>query len=113
MPSIFTRIMKKEIPGTIVYEDNKCAAFLDIEPQGPKHILIVPRKEVKSLNECTLEDESMLGHLLLVAATVAREQGFSAKGYRTVINTGGHGGQTVDHLHVHVIGGRQMEWPPG
>ena len=113
MPSLFTRVMKGEIPGTLVYEDNQCAAFLDIEPEAPKHFLVVPRKEIKSLNEATIEDEALLGHLMLVAAQVAREQGFSAKGYRIAINIGAHGGQSVDHLHVHVLGGRQMGWPPG
>lgn len=112
-PSILTRVMKRELPGTIVYEDNRCAAIADIKPEAPKHFLVVPRKEIPSLNEATIEDEAVLGHLMLVAAQVAREQGFSAKGYRVVINIGMHGGQTIDHLHVHVLGGRPMDWPPG
>lgn len=113
MASLFTKIAKGEIPGTIVYEDEHCFALRDIQPQGPLHFLIIPRKEIASVDTATTEDKAVIGHLLLVAAELARKNGISKDGYRLVINTNKHGGQTVFHLHVHLIGGRQMEWPPG
>ena|ERR1700722_5819841 len=111
--TLFTKILKGEIPGKIVYQDEQCAALMDIQPQAPHHLLVVPRKEIVSVAHATAADQELLGHLLLTAAKVARDLGFSEGGYRLVINTGKKGGQTVDHLHVHVLGGRQMEWPPG
>lgn len=113
MSSIFTRIIDREIPAVIVYEDDICIAFRDIDPEAPHHILVVPKKEIKSLAEAASEDEAILGHLLLTAANIARHQGFSDSGYRVVINTNKEGGQAVNHIHLHVLGGRQMEWPPG
>ena len=111
--SIFTKIMNGEIKGTIVHQDDLCAVLVDIQPQAPKHFLVVPRKELKSVAHATAEDRILLGHLLLVAAEVARKEGFSETGYRLVLNTNQHGGQSVSHLHMHLLGGRQMDWPPG
>lgn len=113
MASIFTKILSGEIKGTIVHQDQHCAVLVDIQPQAPKHFLVVPKKEIPSMAEATHQDQAVLGHMLLVAAEVARQQGISEQGYRLVINTRQHGGQSVSHLHIHVLGGRQMEWPPG
>lgn len=113
MASIFTKVINGEIKGTVLYQDEICAALLDIQPVAPKHILVVPRKEIKSTDDATAEDKSILGHCLMVAAEIARKQGLADDGYRLVINTGKHGGQTVDHLHIHVLGGRKFQWPPG
>ncbi len=113
MPSIFTKIINGEIKGKIVFQDDQCAVLVDIQPQAPVHYLVVPKKEIQSVAEATTDDKQLLGHLLLVAGEVARKEGFSEKGYRLVINTNQHGGQSVSHLHIHLLGGRQMEWPPG
>ena len=113
MSSLFTKIIKGEIQGSVIHEDEHCAALLDIKPAGPKHFLIVPKKEIRSLDTATPEDQMLLGHLLLVAARLARKQGFAERGYRVVINTNEDAGQTVWHLHVHLIGGRELSWPPG
>ncbi len=107
----FCRIIAGEIPARMLYEDSECVAFHDIRPQAPVHFLVVPRKHVTSLNQEA--DEKLLGHLLAVAARVAGEIGIDGSGYRTVINTNAEAGQTVFHLHVHVLGGRVMRWPPG
>lgn len=111
--SIFTKIINGEIKGTIVHQDDICAVLVDIQPQAPKHFLVVPKKEIISVHHATAEDKSILGHLLWVAAEVAREQGFAEDGYRLVINTGSNGGQTVPHIHVHLLAGRALSWPPG
>ena len=113
MSSIFTKIINKEIPAVIVYEDDHCISFRDIDPKAPQHILLVPKKEIKSLAEATEEDAQLLGHLLIKAAEIAKDQGISDSGYRVVINTNKEGGQAVYHVHLHILGGRQMEWPPG
>jgi len=113
MSSIFTKIINREIPAVIVYEDDLCISFRDIDPKAPQHILLVPKKEIKSLAEATEEDAPLLGHLLIKAGEIARDQGFSDSGYRVVINTNKEGGQAVYHVHLHILGGRQMEWPPG
>ncbi|MGE0526182.1 MAG: histidine triad nucleotide-binding protein [Bdellovibrionales bacterium] len=113
MATLFTKILKREIPGTIVYEDDQCAALLDITPVAPTHILVVPKKEISSVATALPEDEQLLGHLLVVAARVARDQGVAGSGYRLVINHGADAGQTVPHIHVHLLGGRALEWPPG
>ncbi len=110
--TIFKRIIDREVPADIVYEDEQCIAFRDINPQAPTHVLVVPKKDIASLSEAQPEDEPLLGHLLLVARNLARQLQLS-EGYRLVINVGRHGGQTVDHLHLHVLGGRPMHWPPG
>jgi histidine triad (HIT) family protein len=109
---LFCKIARKEILSKVVYEDADVFAFEDISPQAPTHILICPRKHVESLNDATPEDQTMLGKLQLVAAQLARERNL-LEGYRTVINNGGGAGQSVFHLHVHLLGGRAFRWPPG
>jgi histidine triad (HIT) family protein len=110
---LFCRIVAGEIPSDLIYQDERSIAFRDINPQAPVHVLVVPREHMESLDEASQKDEAMLGHLLRVAARVANEQGLSESGYRTVINTGAGVGQSVFHLHVHLLGGRPMSWPPG
>jgi histidine triad (HIT) family protein len=109
--TIFARILKGEIPCQEVYGDELCLAFRDVNPQAPVHVLVIPRKPIATLAEAGPEDQELLGHLLLVAGQVARQEGLES--WRTVINSGAEAGQTVFHLHVHVIGGRPMAWPPG
>lgn len=110
--TIFQKIIDRQIPAQIVYEDDQCLAFRDINPQAPIHVLIVPRKPIPSLALAENEDQALLGHLLLVARDLAVSLDL-ADGFRTVINSGRDGGQTVDHLHVHLLGGRSLTWPPG
>ena len=110
--TIFKRIIDREIPASIVYEDDKCLAFRDVNPQAPVHVLVIPRKEIASLKDAADDDSALLGHLLSVARKVAAQEEL-AQGYRVVINSGPDGGQTVDHLHLHVLGGRRLTWPPG
>jgi histidine triad (HIT) family protein len=112
MATIFQRIIDKEIPAQIVFEDDLCLAFHDVAPQAPTHVLVIPKKPLANLAAAQLEDQALLGHLLLVAKQVAAQLGLS-NGYRTVINCGPDGGQSVDHLHIHLLGGRTMHWPPG
>lgn len=112
MDCLFCRIASGAIPSKTVYQDDRCYAFHDIDPKAPTHILVIPRKHIASLAQAAPEDEALLGHLLWIAAEVAREADLE-HGYRTVISTGRDGGQTVDHLHVHLLGGRPMHWPPG
>jgi histidine triad (HIT) family protein len=112
MSCLFCKIAAGEIPSTAVFQDARTYAFADIDPKAPVHILIVPREHIGSLSEAAVEHSDLLGHLLWTAARIAREKGLG-KGYRVVINSGGDGGQTVDHLHVHLLGGRQLTWPPG
>jgi len=109
--TIFGRILRGEIPCDQVYADEQCLAFRDVAPQAPVHILVIPRVRVVNLAEAEASQASLLGHLLLVAAKVAKQEGLT--GFRTVINSGAGAGQTVFHLHVHVIGGRPLAWPPG
>jgi len=111
--TLFEKICDQEIPATLVHEDDRCVAFRDISPQAPVHILIVPRKAVPRVGVAEAADEALLGHLLLTAAQVARREGVADSGYRLVINNGRHGGEAVPHLHVHLLGGRQLAWPPG
>ena len=110
--TIFGKIIRREISADIVYEDDLVLAFNDIAPQAPTHILVIPKKPLPSLADATPDDHALMGHLLLTAKRVAVSAGL-ANGYRVVINTSTDGGQTVDHLHLHVLGGRQMSWPPG
>ena len=110
---IFCKIAAGEIPAAKVFEDERAVAFRDINPQAPTHVLVIPRAHVASLNDAGEGDEALLGHLLRVAARVAREEGHAEGGFRTVINTGAAAGQTVFHVHVHVLGGRGLKWPPG
>ena len=113
MSTIFKKIIDKEIPADIVYEDDLCLAFKDIDPKAPTHILIIPKKEIPSMAEVSEDDKDILGHLLVTASKVAKDLGVSDSGYRLVANTNGEGGQEVYHLHIHLLGGRQMTWPPG
>ena len=110
---IFCKIVAGVIPAAKIFEDERAVVFRDINPQAPTHALVIPRAHVASLNEAGEADEALLGHLLLVAARVAREEGLAESGYRTVINTGAGAGPTVFHLHVHHVGGRRLTWPPG
>jgi len=110
--TLFQKIADKEIPAKLIHEDALCVAFHDIAPQAPTHVLIVPRKPIPRVAEATAEDQATLGHLLLVAGQLSRQLGL-AKGFRVVINNGHDGGETVPHLHVHLLGGRALDWPPG
>ena len=110
---LFCCICRKELPARMVHEDEQVIAFEDINPQAPTHILVVPRKHIAGLSDLTAEDAALVGQLHLVAAQVARERGIASSGYRTVINTGRGSGQSVFHLHLHLLGGRGMRWPPG
>jgi histidine triad (HIT) family protein len=110
--TIFKRIIDKEIPAKIVYEDEFCLAFHDVNPQAPVHLLLIPKKEIASIDQLTEEDTPLLGHLYGVLRQLAKEHGLQS-GYRVVANCGANGGQTVYHLHFHLLGGRQMNWPPG
>jgi len=112
MSCIFCKIVDKQIPSTPVYEDELVYAFADINPKAPVHILVVPREHIGSLHDAAKDEHALLGHLLWVAAEIARQKNL-ANGYRVVANTGNDGGQTVDHLHLHLLGGRQLTWPPG
>ncbi len=110
--TIFGKIIRREIPADIVYEDDLVLAFKDINPQAPVHILVIPKKPIPQLADASQEDSALLGHLLYTVKQVAEQVGLS-NGYRVVINTGADGGQTVDHLHCHILGKRPMQWPPG
>ncbi|MDG2220008.1 MAG: histidine triad nucleotide-binding protein [Rubripirellula sp.] len=112
MPSIFSKIIAKEIPADILHEDDVCLAFRDINPKAPTHFLVIPKKEIESLADVSEEDEAILGRCLVVASKVADSEGLEA-GYRLVANTREEGGQEVPHLHFHILGGRPMNWPPG
>ncbi|MBP0028786.1 histidine triad nucleotide-binding protein [Roseofilum sp. Guam] len=111
--TIFSKIIRKEIPADIVYEDDLCLAFNDIVPQAPVHILVIPKKVIPKLADAESQDHALMGHLLLKVKQVAEQAGLSNNGYRVVINNGVDGGQTVDHLHIHILGGRALDWPPG
>lgn len=111
--TLFTKIISREIPATIVYEDDRCLAFRDVNPQAPSHILLIPKIEIASMNDVTEKDESLMGHLMAVVPVIAKKESLDQKGYRVVINTGAQAGQTVHHIHLHIIGGRSLTWPPG
>ncbi|MBE5040034.1 histidine triad nucleotide-binding protein [Ructibacterium gallinarum] len=110
---LFCKIIRGEIPSTKVYEDDQVYAFLDIEPQAPTHIILVPKEHIASANELTKENAAVVGHIFTVAASLAAREGFAEKGYRIVNNCGEDGGQTVGHLHFHLLAGRNLGWPPG
>jgi len=110
---VFCHVAAHKRPAKIVYEDKQCVVFRDINPQAPIHLLVIPRKHIPSLNEKLEADKELLGHLVIVAARMAREQGIDGSGFRVVINTNAEAGQTVFHMHIHVLGGRIMSWPPG
>ena len=109
--TIFSKIIKREIPATIIYEDDLSLAFRDVNPQEPVHFLVIPKKPIAKLSDANADDQSLLGHLLLVASKVAAQEGLT--GFRLVTNNGAEAGQTVFHLHIHVLGGRALDWPPG
>lgn len=113
MSSIFTKIINREIPADIIHEDDVCVAFRDIHPQAPVHIVITPKKEIRSLADIETADKEILGHLLAVASEIAKKMRIDKSGYRVVINTNDDGGQTVFHIHFHLLGGRALSWPPG
>ena len=110
--TIFKRIIDREIPASIVYEDELCLAFRDVSPKAPAHVLLIPKKEIPAVNDLTAEDQQLAGHLLLVAGEVARQLELN-NGYRLVVNCGPDAGQAVNHLHIHILGGRPLGWPPG
>lgn len=110
--TIFSKIIRREIPAEIVYEDDLALAFKDINPQAPVHIIVIPKEPIAQLTDAKSKDHALMGHLLLTAKRIAQQAGLN-NGYRLVINTGPDGGQTVSHLHLHILGGRQMIWPPG
>ena len=112
MNCLFCRILQGEIPSRAVHSDELCYAFADVQPQAPVHLLVIPRRHIDSLARTTGEDAALLGHLMATAAAIAREQELT-EGYRVVVNTGADGGQTVGHLHLHLLGGRSLSWPPG
>jgi histidine triad (HIT) family protein len=110
--TIFSKIIRREIPADIIYEDDLALAFHDVQPQAPVHILVIPKQPIAKLADAESQDHALMGHLLLTVKRVAQQAGLT-NGYRVVINTGEDGGQTVYHLHIHILGGRQMKWPPG
>ncbi len=111
--TIFGKIIRREIPATVVYETETVLAFQDIYPKAPTHILIIPKKPIQSVSKAASEDKEVLGELFLAAAKIAEETGVDKTGYRLVVNNGRDAGQAVDHLHVHLLGGRELQWPPG
>ena len=111
--NVFARILRGEIPAKVLHDDEHCMAFHDVTPQAPTHFLVIPKREIATLSDATPADESLLGHLLVTAANVAKQLGVDEDGSRIVINNGAGAGQTVFHLHVHVLAGRNLAWPPG
>jgi histidine triad (HIT) family protein len=111
--TIFSKIVDKKIPATIIFEDELCLAFRDVNPQAPTHFLVIPKKRISMLSKASDDDSTLLGHLLTVAKNTAEKEGLGEDGYRVVINNGTNGAQSVYHLHIHVLGGRQLGWPPG
>jgi histidine triad (HIT) family protein len=113
MDCLFCRIVQREIPATIVYEDDRVLAFNDIDPKAPTHVLLIPKRHIESLNDLQPDDDQLVGELTRRAAAIARERGVSAGGFRTVFNTNRDAGQSVFHIHLHLLGGRRLAWPPG
>ncbi len=111
--NVFARILRREIPAQILHEDETCLAFRDAAPQAPVHFLVIPKRAVRTLAEAAVADAGLLGHLMLTAAAVAKQQGVAGDGFRVVVNNGSGAGQTVFHLHLHVLAGRPLLWPPG
>jgi histidine triad (HIT) family protein len=110
---LFCKIIERTIPASLVYEDERVLAFSDINPQAPTHVLVVPKRHIESLNEISVEDDQLVGELVRRAAAIAKDRGLAAGGFRTVFNTNRDAGQTVFHIHLHLLGGRSMAWPPG
>ena len=110
---LFCRIISGEIPGAVIYEDDRLLALRDINPQAPTHFLVIPRRHISTLNDLTADDDALVGEMTRRAATLAAELGHAAGGYRTVFNCNADAGQTVFHIHMHVLGGRRLSWPPG
>jgi histidine triad (HIT) family protein len=110
---LFCRLIAREIPASIVYEDDRVIAFNDIDPQGPTHVLVVPKRHIATLNDLTPEDDAIVGEVVRRAASIAADRGIAAGGFRVVFNTNRDAGQTVFHIHLHLIGGRSLAWPPG
>ncbi len=110
--TLFEKIIDRELPATLIHEDAHCVAFRDINPGAPMHVLLVPRKPIPRLCDATAEDQALLGHLMLVASDIARQEGYG-EAYRLVVNNGAEAGQSVFHLHLHLLGGRPLQWPPG
>lgn len=113
MKTIFQKIIDREIPAALVHDDEQCIAIHDLHPQAPVHVLVIPKKALARINEASAADQALLGHLLLTAAAIARKLGIADSGYRLVINNGPDGGESVPHLHVHLLGQRALAWPPG
>ncbi|MGB0992296.1 MAG: histidine triad nucleotide-binding protein [Akkermansiaceae bacterium] len=113
MATLFEKICSREIPADIVYEDELCLCFKDIDPQAPTHLLLVPKKPIPRIAAATSDDQSTLGHMMLVVGRIAEQEGFAEAGFRTVINNGSDGGEAVPHLHLHILAGRKLTWPPG
>jgi histidine triad (HIT) family protein len=111
--TIFQKVIGREIPADIVYEDDDCLAFRDVSPKAPTHVLLVPKEPIPSLEQLTESHAGLLGHMWMVIPEIARKLGVADGGYRVVVNCGKDGGQSVDHLHFHILGGRQLDWPPG
>jgi histidine triad (HIT) family protein len=111
--TIFSKIIRKEIPAKIVHEDDHCLAFHDVSPQAPVHVLVIPKKPIVNVDALQDEDAAVIGHIWMTIQKLARELGIAESGYRVVVNCGKDGGQSVDHLHYHVLGGRPLSWPPG
>lgn len=112
-PTLFEKIIAREIPADIIYEDDLCLCFRDITPQAPTHLLLIPKKPIPRIALATKTDEATLGHLMLKVGEIARAQGFANDGFRTVINNGADGGEAIPHLHLHILAGRKLQWPPG
>ena len=111
--TLFEKIIARQIPADIVHEDEHCIAFRDISPQAPVHLLVVPKKPIPRIGEAMIEDQELLGHLMLAVGEIAKKESLAESGFRVVMNHGSHGGETVPHLHIHILGGRPLEWPPG
>lgn len=110
---LFVRIIKREIPADIVFEDERVVAFRDIDPQAPVHVLVVPKRRIATVNDLSEDDAGLVGHMVLTARRIAADEGLDEDGYRLVMNCNEHGGQSVFHIHLHLLGGRPMKWPPG
>ena len=112
-PTLFEKIIARDIPAEIVFEDDLCLCFRDIAPQAPVHLLLIPKKPITRIALATLDDQTLLGHMMLKVGEIARQEGYAEEGFRVIINNGPHGGEAVPHLHLHLLAGRQLQWPPG